>query len=120
MILKANGEAAGVNAAFGPLFITAGSVGFLRPMIWQMWHERNVRKNVAYGTKLNYSFSESGVSVRGSQGKFELPWEELYEMVITKKGVLLYQTKKGYLWIPRKAFTEIQWSDLPRFLSYKT
>lgn len=88
---------------FGYIFIAAGSVGFLRPMIWQMWHERIARKNPAYGTKVNYLFNNQGVTISGTKGSFLLKWQDLYELTFTKKGLLIYQTKKQYLWIPISA-----------------
>ena len=109
----------GVPAFFGPLFITAGSVGFLRPMIWQMWHERNVRKHSAYGTKLRYVFSENGVKIIGKQGDFQLAWDELYECVLRKKGVLIYPQKKQFLWIPKRSFNSDQWSLMRNFVKVR-
>ena len=102
----------GKSGIFGPLFITAGSVGFLRPMIWQMWHERNVRKHPAYHTTLHYTFDQKGVHVDGKQGRYLLAWGELYECVLRRKGVLVYPEKKKFLWIPRRCFSVDQWNSL--------
>ena len=72
-------------------------------MIWQMWHERIARKNPAYGTQVHYLFNDDGVTVSGTKGSFSLKWQDLYELTFTKKGLLIYQTKKQYLWIPGTA-----------------
>jgi len=90
MVAYAQKQSTGGNTFFGPLFVTAGSIGFLRPMIWQMWHERNVRK-------------------------YSLPWEKLYEYVIRSKGLLIYIDKKRFLWVPKKVFKENQWIAIVKF-----
>jgi type VI protein secretion system component VasK len=87
-------------------FILLGSVGYMRPMIWQMWNERKLRKHPAYGTQIHYAFSADGVMMDGASGKVSVPWSEFYEVVETKKGLLLYQNKKDYLWIPSYDFQD--------------
>ncbi len=81
-------------------FILLGSVGYMRPMIWQMWNERKLRKHAAYETKIHYTFRSDRVDMDGSSGKVSVPWGEFVEVVETKTGLLLYQNKKDYLWIP--------------------
>ncbi len=81
-------------------FILMGSVGFIRPMIWQMWNERKLRKHPAYGTKICYTFDQEEIIMDGESGKVVVPWCALTEVVETKTGLLLYQNTKDYLWIP--------------------
>lgn len=88
------------------VFVAGGSVGFLRPMIWQMWHERGIRKHPAFGTKMFFTFGDDGVEVGGKKGKYQIKWEDLFELKITKKGVLMYTSKKSFLWIPVKCFKD--------------
>ncbi|MGJ8657289.1 MAG: YcxB family protein [Akkermansiaceae bacterium] len=85
-------------------FVLLGSVGYMRPMIWQMWNERKLRKHAAYGTEIHYVFSPEEIVMDGSSGKVHVPWSEFIEVVETKKGLLLYQNKKDYLWIPSYDF----------------
>lgn len=85
-------------------FILLGSVGLIRPMIWQMFAERKFRKHKAYRTKIRYEFSADGIKMSGNAGKADVPWESFYEVVETPKGLLIYQNKKEYLWIPASDF----------------
>ncbi len=87
-------------------FILLGSVGYMRPMIWQMWNERKLRKHPAYGTVINYTFSADEIIMNGVSGKINVPWSQFFEVVETKTGLLLYQNKKDYLWIPRYDFKD--------------
>lgn len=115
MVAYAQKQSTGGNTFFGPLFVTAGSIGFLRPMIWQMWHERNVRKNPNYGSEIQYTFDHTGIKVSGEKGEYSLPWEKLYEYVIRSKGLLIYIDKKRFLWVPKKVFKENQWIAIVKF-----
>jgi hypothetical protein len=83
-------------------------------MIWQMWNERKLRKHPAYGTKIHYTFSAEEVIIEGVSGTVNVPWSEFCEVVETKKGLLLYQNKKDYLWIPRYDFKD---DDLAKIVS---
>lgn len=85
-------------------FILLGSVGYMRPMIWQMLNERKLRKHPAYGSKIDYTFSPKEIIMDGNSGKVHVPWGEFMEVVETEKGLLLYQNKKDYLWIPSYDF----------------
>lgn len=86
------------------MMVTIGSVGVLRPMIWQMWMERGMRHHVAYGTEVEYVFSESGVKMTGVAGVADLAWGDVYEVCLCRRGMLIYQTKQLYLWIPAAGF----------------
>ena len=92
--------------------ILMGSVGFIRPMIWQMWNERKLRKHPAYGTKITYTFGLEEIIMDGDSGKVVVPWCALTEVVATKTGVLFYQNKKDYLWIPSYDFKEGQLEEI--------
>ncbi len=81
-------------------FILIGSIGYIRPMIWQMWSERKLRKHPAYGSQIEFCFSPDEVSMAGTSGVVNVPWKEFFEVVETKKGLLMYQNKKDYLWVP--------------------
>ena len=85
-------------------FILLGSIGYMRPMIWQMWNERKLRKHPAYGTEIIYTFGPEEIIMDGVSGKVVVPWCALNEVVETKTGLLLYQNKKDYLWIPSYDF----------------
>ena len=96
----------------GGVLVTAGSLGFMRPMLWQMWQERGLRKHPAYDTTVHYTFSEVGVKMSGEIGDAEVPWSEFYELVPTKKGLLIYQDKKQYLWIAKSSFKGEQMQEV--------
>ncbi len=85
-------------------FILLGSVGLIRPMIWQMFAERKFRKHRAYESKIRYEFSAKGIKMSGKAGKADVPWSTFYEVAKTPKGLLIYQTKKEYIWIPSYDF----------------
>jgi len=85
-------------------FILLGSVGIIRPMIWQMFAERKFRKHKAYNSIINYKFSAKGIQMSGQAGKADVPWSSFYEVVETSKGLLIYQNKKEYIWIPSDDF----------------
>ena len=106
MIIKSDNRTNKTLFALGAISVSAGSIGYFRPMIWQMWHERNARKNPAYKSKVHYIFSDEMLTVDGKQGRFDIAWEDVYELVGTKKGVLVYTNKKSYLWIPKVAFKD--------------
>ena len=95
-------------AGIGTFSVVAGSFGFMRPIIWQVWHERQARHNPCYNTRLHYGFAEDVLSVKGNQGNYDLEWEKNYELVVTKKGVLIYMTKKSYLWVPKAALKSVE------------
>lgn len=86
------------------MMVTIGSVGVLRPMIWQMWMERGMRHHVAYGTEVGYEFSTSGVKMSGVAGAVDLAWKDVYEVCLCRRGMLIYQTKQLYLWVPMSGF----------------
>lgn len=86
----------------GYFSVVFGSFGIMRPMIWQMWHERNVRKNPAFGTIINYTFSKKKLTISGEQGEYSVPLTQIYEFVYARKGLLIYLNKKRYLWIPKE------------------
>lgn len=81
-------------------FILIGAIGLIRPMVWQMWHERRLRKHPAYESKIRYVFSNEGMIMTGDAGAANVPWSEFYELVETPIGLLIYQNKKSYIWIP--------------------
>ena len=91
---------------FGGALVMVGSLGFMRPMLWQMWQERGLRKHPAYDTEVSYVFSGQGIKMSGQAGDADIPWPNFYELVPTKKGLLIYQDKKQYLWIANDAFRE--------------
>ena len=96
-------------------FILIGSIGFIRPMIWQMWSERKLRKHPAFGSKIEFSFGANEVVMNGSSGSVNVPWSEFYEVVKTKKGLLMYQNKKDYLWIPEYDFKSGEMEEIVSF-----
>ena len=85
-------------------FILLGSVGLIRPMIWQMVAERRFRKHKAYDSRIRYEFNPQGIKMSGIAGKADASWSAFYEVVETPKGLLIYQTKKEYIWIPSYDF----------------
>jgi hypothetical protein len=87
-------------------FILIGTVGYMRPMIWQMWYERKLRKHPAYGTVIKYEFNHDGIIIDGVSGRVNVPWSQFSEVVKTETGLLLYQNKKDYIWIPSYDFEE--------------
>ena len=96
-------------------FILIGSIGFVRPMIWQMWSERKLRKHPAFGSKIDYAFNPKEVIIDGSSGTVNVPWSEFYEVVETKNGLLMYQNKKDYLWVPAYDFKSGEMSQVVHF-----
>ena len=96
-------------------FILIGSVGFMRPMIWQMWSERKLRKHPAFNSKIHYEFNPKEVIMNGSSGRANVPWSEFFEIIETKKGLLMYQNKKDYLWIPAVDFKTKEMSQIVIF-----
>jgi len=96
----------GKQNVLGAFLVSVGSLGFVRPMIWQMWQERGLRKHPAYNGRVSYIFSASGVEMDGQAGKANVAWNSFTEVVAVKKGLLIYQDQKQYIWIPRKAFAE--------------
>jgi len=96
-------------------FILIGSIGFVRPMVWQMWSERKLRKHPAFGSKINFEFNQTEIVMDGRSGSVNVPWTELFEVVETKKGLLLYQNKKDYLWVPAYDFKLGEMSEIVGF-----
>ncbi len=92
-----------VLAAF---LVSGGAVGLLRPMIWQMWSERSLRKHPAYEQDVTYVFYESGIEITGSAGNASLAWHDIESVVPCKRGTLLYTDKNDYLWVPNSAFSQ--------------
>lgn len=97
---------------FGGFLVMVGSVGFIRPMLWQMWHERVLRKHPAYETEVKYTFSPSGITMDGKAGKATMAWADVYQIKVTRKGLLIYQDKKQYLWIPESDFESGQMQEV--------
>lgn len=97
-------DAEGKQNLLAAFLITVGCFGFVRPMVWQMWHERQLRKHPGYGGKVVYKFDEEGVDMKGKAGAAMVEWKVFREVVVRKKGLLLYQDKKQYIWIPASAF----------------
>lgn len=86
--------------AIGGALVAMGSIGLMRPMIWQMLHERGLRKHPAFGTQIRYTFTVEGMQMSGKAGSADVSWSEFFEVVETTKGLLIYQNKKSYIWIP--------------------
>ena len=97
---------------FGGFLVMIGSLGFMRPMLWQMWHERGLRKHPAYETEVEYVFSPTGITMNGQAGEAVVPWSEIFQVKVTRKGLLIYQDKKQYLWIPEADFGEGQMKSI--------
>ncbi len=85
-------------------FLLMGSVGFIRPMIWQMFAERKLRKHPAYNTTIQYEFSHDYITMSGKAGDAKVPWKTFTELVPNQLGLLIYQNKKDYIWIPKYDF----------------
>ena len=96
----------------GGLLVSVGSLGFMRPMLWQMWHERGLRKHAAYETEVVYVFSEAGVKMTGEAGDVDVPWSGLHEVIVTRKGMLIYKDKKHFLWITKSDFAAGQMEEV--------
>lgn len=96
-------------------FILLGSIGYIRPMIWQMWSERKLRKHPAYESEIIYTFNAEEVIMEGSSGKVSVPWDQFYELEQTQKGLLMYQNKKDYLWIPSYDFESDEMTSVVAF-----
>ena len=101
---------------FGSMLVVVGTLGFMRPMIWQMWQERGLRKHPAYETDITFRFNRDGVKIQGAIGDAELGWGDLYQVAPTKKGLLLYQDKKQYMWIPS---ADISAEQMQRVVAFK-
>ncbi len=106
LALKTQGSGNKFDQFITTSFILMGSIGYMRPMIWQMWNERKLRKHPAYGTKISYVFQKDEVIMDGVSGKVHVPWSQFIEVVETKTGLLIYQNKKDYLWIPGYDFKQ--------------
>ncbi|WP_018969106.1 YcxB family protein [Rubritalea marina] len=88
------------GGVIGSVLVVAGTLGFMRPMIWQMWQERMLRKHPAFDTSIDYTFTAQGMQMRGEAGDVDVSWADLHSVVPTKKGLLIYQDAKQYMWIP--------------------
>ena len=53
----------------------------------------------------------------GSSGTVNVLWSEFYEVVETKNGLLMYQNKKDYLWIPEYDFKSGEMEQIVSFHS---
>lgn len=84
----------------GGVLVTMGTFGLMRPMIWQMLHERGLRKHPAYYSRIRYIFSAEGMKMAGKAGAVKVPWNEFFEVVNSPKGLFFYQNKKSYIFIP--------------------
>lgn len=104
----------GEKNVLGAFLVSIGSIGCMRPMVWGMWQERGLRKHPAYGGEVNYVFSEDGVEMDGKAGSAVVPWASFYEVKSVKKGLLIYQDKKQYLWLPSKAFNRGEMQSVVR------
>lgn len=98
--------AEGKSNLIAAFLITVGCFGFVRPMVWQMWHERQLRKHPAYAGKVVYKFDREGVDMKGKAGAAKVEWSAFLEVVQRKKGLLIYQDKKQYIWIPVTEFED--------------
>ena len=65
-------------------------------------------------TELTFKATESGVVVISSHSSSTLNWDLFHKTVGTSDGVLLYQQKYIFNWLPKTAFTSE--SDYQRFL----
>ena len=97
---------------FGGFLVMVSSLGFMRPMLWQMWHERGLRKHPAYETEVRYVFSDSGVKMTGKAGKADVPWVNIFQIKPTCKGLLIYTDKKHFMWIPKTDFKDGQMQEI--------
>lgn len=86
------------------LMLMVGTFALLRPLIWKIMHARNLRKLPGYGQTVVYTFTPEGMSIHGETHKGEVKWSGLLECVKTKRGLLLYHSKKSYTWIPKASF----------------
>ena len=102
---------------FSGILIVMGAIGLVRPMVWHIFNDRKLRKHPAYGSEIHYTFTAEAVEMNGKAGKAIVPWGEFMEVVATSKGLLLYQTKRDYLWIPSVDFKAGQMEQFLQFAS---
>ena len=115
--IKYSGQGKKLADFISVAFILLGSVGLIRPMIWQMFAERKYRKHPAYESTIRYEFSSNGIKMSGKAGKADVPWSQFYEVVETAKGLLIYQCKKEYIWIPGYDFQLNQMTEIKELFS---
>lgn len=96
-----------INEGLTPLAILMlmiGTFALVRPVIWKVMHSRNLRKLPGYGQTVLYTFTEEGFSILGEDREGKVKWSALFEVIPTKKGLLLYHAKKSYSWMPLESF----------------
>ena len=89
------------------LMLMIGTFALLRPMIWKIMHARNLRKLPGYGQTVVYTFTPDGMEILGEDREGKAKWSALLESVTTKKGLLLYHSKKAYTWVPKESFDSV-------------
>ena len=101
---------------FGSMLVVVGTFGFMRPMIWQMWQERRLRKHPAFESEITFRFNSDGIKIHGAIGDADLGWADIYQVMPTRKGMLIYQDKKQYMWIP---LADISAEQMQRVAAFK-
>lgn len=86
------------------LMLMIGTFALLRPLMWKIMHGRNLRKLPGYGQTVVYTFTSEAIEINGEDRQATVSWSGLFEAVVTKKGLILYHSKKSYTWVPCEAF----------------
>lgn len=73
--------------------------------------KHTIKTNEVLSKPLDYFFSEKAIEVMQGEEKGELPWDQVYKMIATKRHILIYSNRINAYIIPREQAKE-QWDTI--------
>lgn len=105
----------------GAMLIFFGFYCVLRKKILEIQFCRRIKAIPGFGTVTDWEFTEDGISQASELGRVDLSWDAIFETITTPSGILLYQQKHLYYWLPLSGFEEqSQFDTLKSVLEERT
>jgi hypothetical protein len=102
---RRGGETSWLLNALLPSVILAVFFTGLRYYLERRQFLSSIKSSPLCGSTVQYLFSEEGVKMITAHSKVEASWSGFMQSVETSNGVLLYQAKRIFYWLPKTAFT---------------
>jgi len=77
--------------------------------------ERSVKSSPAFGSRVQYRFSEDAFALQTSGAQSSASWTQVLETKLTPAGALIYMQRLMFYWVPKTAFASE--ADYNRFLA---
>ncbi|MFR4352544.1 MAG: YcxB family protein [Roseburia sp.] len=96
-----------VESRYTLLYVVCGGILLLYPPFSMLLRSKQrLASTEMLRAVLHYEVGENGIAVSQGEAHAELPWEQIYKMVVTKSNVLVYSNRIHAYVIPRDQLGE--------------